>query len=110
MSWLDEIDIDDLGEPHRSIAKEIGLDNLKKIAKLLEGDYVYFPKLEKVCDPKRKELIRKEFNGYNYKELASKYGYTERWVRVVVLDMVTKERNKPIENQVSIFEFNKNVV
>lgn len=99
--WLDDIRIEDLDEPYHTIAIKLGLETAKQIAELYQGNQVYFPRLEKVCDPKRKELIRKEFNGYNFRTLAARYGYTERWIRIVVDDMVGKERSRPGEGQMS---------
>ncbi len=101
--WIKNIDIEDLDEPYYSLAKNMGIEIAIKIAKIFQGSQIYFPKLEKACSPKRKELIKKEFNGYNFAELAKKYGYTERWIREICTDMVSKERNKPIDNQLSLF-------
>ncbi len=107
MSWIDkEVEPEDLSEPYRTIAKEIGFEGAKKLARLFAGDHVYFPTLEKACDPKRKELIRKEFDGFNFKELAKKYDYTDRHIRNIVDDMVTKKRSGPIEGQISLFHSN----
>lgn len=102
--WLNNIDIEDLDDPYYEIANKLGLEVAMKIAKMFQGSQIYFPKLEKTCSPKRKELIKTEFNGYNFKELAQKYGYSERWIREICSDLTSKERNKPLENQISLFD------
>lgn len=32
-----------------------------------------------------------EYNGHNIKELATKYGYTEKWVRKILKDNIDKD-------------------
>lgn len=73
-----------LPEPCMSIATEIGIESTIKLVNLIGGELLYLPKLKSLTMPIRKEMIVKEFNGYNYKFLAEKYGFSERWVRVIV--------------------------
>ena len=40
--------------------------------------------MDDVYAKKLRDQILKEFNGYNYKYLASKYGYSEMWIRKIV--------------------------
>lgn len=101
---IEKLDIEDLESPYQEIANEVGIEATVKIAKLLQGQQIYFPMLERSYGNTKRNLIRKEFNGFNYKELASKHGYSERWIRVICDDLVEKERNKPLKNQISIFE------
>lgn len=98
------LDIEDLESPYDEIANEVGIEATIKIATLLQGQQIYFPMLERSYGNSKRNLIRKEFNGFNYKELASKYSYSERWIRIVCDDLVQKERNKPLKNQINIFE------
>ncbi|ABR46637.1 hypothetical protein Amet_4373 [Alkaliphilus metalliredigens QYMF] len=102
-NWLEKITIDDLDEPYYTIATKIGFEATLELAKMVQGSQIYFPTIVKSCDPKRKELIKEEFNGYNYRELAAKYGFTERWVREICSELVKKERNKPHHSQLSLF-------
>ena len=50
----------------------------------LEQPGVYFPKLDSALAEIRNQRIRAEFDGYNQKTLAIKYGITERWVYEIV--------------------------
>lgn len=48
------------------------------------GSYMYIPKMEVVSRTVRDSMIRQEFNGYNYKQLAQRYGLSEVWIRKIV--------------------------
>ena len=80
------INIDDfeIGSVYYMIAEKIGVGNALEIAELFQGSSIYFPKLDNVYAKKLREQILKEFNGYNYKHLAVKYGYSEMWIRKIV--------------------------
>lgn len=98
--WINDLKPEELPEPYSTIATNIGAENTIKIAKLYQGTGIYFPKLESILNKIRDKNIRKEFDGANYKELAIKYGLTEKWIREII--------NKDVdENQVNMFEFMK---
>lgn len=86
MKSKDIITIDDFSKDsiYYEIAEKIGVGNALEIAELFQGSSVYFPKLDNVYAKKLREQILKEFNGYNYKHLAVKYGYSEMWIRKIV--------------------------
>ncbi len=102
--WKSQINLEDLDEPYYTIAKEFGLEIAFGIIELFQGSQVYFPQLERHCNNKVRELIVEEFDGYNFDYLAKKYGYTVRWVRKICQDKTEKERNKPLVNQMSLFD------
>lgn len=64
----------------KSIAEEIGADNLLKLAVLVGGSTFYMPKVESILRPLMNQKIREEYNGYNIGELAKKYGVSQRKV------------------------------
>lgn len=68
---------------YQEIAREIGVENLLRLSKIVGGSTFYCPKLESLLKPARDQAIRDEYNGYNQAELASKYGVTTRWVRSI---------------------------
>ena len=68
----------------KSIAEEIGTDNLLKLAALVGGSTFYMPQAESILRPLRNQKIKEEYNGYNDAELARKYGVTPRHVREIV--------------------------
>lgn len=104
MEWTKELMVEDFEEPYATLAKKIGVDVTLEVIELFQGQQIYFPKVEKACNSTRKALIRSEFDGYNYRELAEKYKYTDRYIRAICEDLVNKERSKPIANQLSLFD------
>ncbi len=100
----DEIKYEDLPEPYDAIAAELDLESALKLARLFSGERVYFPKYEAVERPLRNKKIITEFNGYNFKQLARKYGITEMAIRQIVADEIVKKQNEPNKDQISFFD------
>lgn len=48
--------------------------------------------MDDVYAKKLRDQILKEFNGYNYKCSASKYGYSEMWIRKIINKDVLEDR------------------
>lgn len=76
----------------------IGLDRFIDLCYIIGGLSIYVPKFESVVAAARDRLILSEFNGYNYSELAIKYGITEVWVRQIIA------KAKFEENVISLFD------
>ncbi len=74
----------DVRQYYPALVAAVGADKTKKIARRLSGDFVYFAELKSTCRDKIHDTIRREFDGYNYKDLAVKYGYSERHIRYIV--------------------------
>lgn len=100
----DGIRCEDLPEPYDAIAAELDLESALKLARLFSGERVYFPKYETVERPLRNKKIITEFNGYNFKELARKYGITEMAIRQIVAEEIPKKQNEPNKEQISFFD------
>lgn len=83
-SWIEDVQPDDLPEPYCDMAKEIGVDSALKLAKLYGGARVYLPKYDSALQIVRDRQIRKEYNGYNVRDLAKKFNLTESWIRSIV--------------------------
>lgn len=80
----------------------LGSEKAGIIIKVLGDICVYFPTLKRNALDKIKLLINADFNGYNYYQLAKKYGYTERHIRRILSGHgKTTELD---ERQMSIFE------
>lgn len=86
--WIEKlipnITIESLPESYQEVARIIGIDNAIKLSQYLGGLGYYFPKLDSMLRQTRDELIRKEFTGFNHRDLARKYGLTEVWIREIV--------------------------
>jgi Mor family transcriptional regulator len=96
-AWYEEIDASELPEPYHEMSMAIGIQHTLEIAKLYQGTGMYLPRLDKTLNKIRDKKMRGEFNGTNYKELAIKYGITERWVREIL-------SNNYDSSQMSIFD------
>jgi Mor family transcriptional regulator len=80
---IPDLAIDDLPESYQEVARIVGVENAVKLSDHLGGLNYYFPQAEKMLRAKRNELIRREFNGVNYKELAQKYRLSEIQIREI---------------------------
>lgn len=95
--WMRELTAEQLPEPYRSIAYQFSLNTALAFASLYQGTGMYFPKLDSLLQQERNQRIRKEFSGYNQKELAVRYGLTERWI----YDILGSEEN---QDQINLFD------
>lgn len=103
MNLLDELTLEDLDEEQRELADCIGLEAYKKLVATYAGSTINIRMPDKLTIGQRNNRIRKEFNGYNFSELARRYKLTERQIRYIVADEVVKQRNKPLDDQISFF-------
>lgn len=101
MELLDRVQMDNLDEEQKVLAELIGLEAFKNLVRAFNGTSIYIPKIESLEKAVRDELIKEEFDGGNYKELALKYGLTERWVRLILYG----KYDDSIEGQMNIFDF-----
>lgn len=84
MKTLDHVKYSDLTAGQKELADLFGFDTFKDIVMKCGGSYLYIPKTEVVSRTARDSMIRQEFNGYNYKQLAQRYGLSEVWIRKIV--------------------------
>ena len=61
------------------------------------GSELYFPKTENIIAPARNRRIKKEWNGYNSKQLAEKYNLTTKQIGNILKD-------EPMIGQMSLFD------
>lgn len=105
MNLLDELTPDDLDPEQRELADCIGLAAYKKLVATYAGSTINVRMPNKLTIGQRNDKMRREFNGYNFGELARKYGLTERQIRYIVADRVRSERSRPPPGQTSLFDF-----
>lgn len=103
MSALDRVQMSDLDEEQQQVAELIGLDNYKRLVSVFGGLSIYIPKADAWERMARDEQIREEFDGYNFKELARRYGLTEVRIRSIVSDKMREVRTRPMDGQQSLF-------
>jgi Mor family transcriptional regulator len=97
MSLLDTITADDLDGEQREIAELIGIENYRKLVTHFGGTSIYIFQAESIVKDKRDNEIRKQYNGYNSRELAIRYNLSDRTIREITASM------KRIEGQQSFF-------
>ncbi len=79
-----DLKMSDLPPQFENIAIEIGIDRVKALFKEFGGTSVYFPTEKMIYKDARDREIIEEFNGFNVKELASKYRMSESYVRAIL--------------------------
>lgn len=104
MNLLDELTIDDLDPEQRELADCIGMTAYKKLVATYAGSSVNIRMPDKLTIVQRNKRIIREFNGYNFGELARKYRLSERQIRNIVAEFVHRERSRPLEDQMSLFD------
>ncbi len=105
MDLLDYVEMESLDEDQKKIAELVGMEGFRNLVRTFGGTSIYIPKVESLEKTVRDQRIREEFDGSNYKELAMRYGLTETWIRSIVLDKIREIREKPLEGQMSIFDY-----
>ena len=70
--------------PFGDLLHTVGFDAVYEFIERLEGFSIYVPTMRKVFAGCLEQEVRNEFNGANFFDLATKYGYTERHIRRMV--------------------------
>lgn len=99
-----DIRVEDLTDKQREVADLIGFDNYLKLIQYYAADTIYIPKPDNFERIRRNQAIVEEFNGYNFTELANKYGLTSVTIRNIVKEKNRAIRAKPIDGQMSLFD------
>ena len=86
----EQADISGLNDVYRELCDLVGYENMLKLYKQYKGFQVNFPTRLYSKDYVR-EVLKKEYNGSNTKELARRLGYSERWIRKIVEEVASSE-------------------
>lgn len=78
-----EIKGEHLNGVYSEIASILGIDVALKLHSTYRGQQVTFPVNLFSKDFIRQQII-KEYDGCNVKQLASRYGYTEKWIKKIL--------------------------
>lgn len=75
---------------YSELADHFGIETVLKFHSTYRGQQIFYP-----VDLFSKEFIRKqiieEYDGYNVKQLATKYGYTEKWIKKILKEHIDGE-------------------
>ena len=104
MSLLEKLTLEDLDEDQRQLAECIGLEAYKNLLRNYAGSYIYICKPDTFPANVRDEQIRKEFNGYNYLELAKKFNLSEISIRRIISPVLKAVKAAPLPGQISLFD------
>ena len=74
---------ENLNGSYSELASFLGVETVIKIHSKYRGTQMFFP-VELFSREFIREQIVNEYNGSNIRELAIKYGYTEKWIRKIV--------------------------
>ncbi len=104
MSLLDKLTLDDLDADQRELAECIGLEAYKNLLRNYAGSYIYICKPDTITANVRDEQIRREFNGYNYLDLAKKFNLSEISIRRIISPVLKAVKAAPLQGQTSFFD------
>ena len=79
----EKIKISQLNGAYAEIASILGVEAAIELHKNYRGTQISFP-VELFSREYIFEQIKKEYTGSNLRELAIKYGYTEKWIRKII--------------------------
>jgi Mor family transcriptional regulator len=81
---IDYLSKEDLPEFLQGLVDIMGIEAFINLIKEYGGSSLYIPNENSVLKPIRNRLIKKHFNGNNYKELAKEFKISEMQVRNII--------------------------
>ena len=89
---LSKLKCEYLNGAYNDFANLLGMDAVLKIHAAYRGQQITFP-----VELFSKEFIAlqivNEYNGYNVKQLETKFGYSEKWIRKILKDHIDKQED-----------------
>lgn len=79
-----------LNGAYSELASILGMDAVLKLHSTYRGQQVFYP-VELFSKEFIKQQIVDEYNGYNVKQLATKYGYTEKWIKKILKEHIDED-------------------
>lgn len=96
---LDSLQATELQNLHRSIADVVGVDGLIRLCEHFGGSSIYIPQKRELLRQKIYQMIYREYDGSNIRELAVKYGVSEATVYNVVRDRLATKKGGNVLGQ-----------
>lgn len=84
---MNNIKCEYLNGAYSDIANLLGIEAVLKLHSAYRGQQVTFP-VQLFSKEFMIMQIVNEYNGYNVKQLATKYGYSEKWIRKILKDHI----------------------
>lgn len=101
--FLDDLILEDLCGDQYDLAECIGLEVYVKLVRNFAGLPITVPMPQSINKNARNRKIIKEFNGYNAKKLAKKYGLSKRRINELTAEKLKKMKEAPIDGQLKMF-------
>ena len=79
---------EDIPEFLQNLVDIMGIEAFIRLIEEYGGSSIYIPNENSILKPIRNRLIKKHFNGNNYKELSKEFKISEMQVRNIVNNMV----------------------
>lgn len=99
-----KITLNDLTETQREMAELIGLEAYLKLCRRFGGSSPYIPEYDEVEKPSRDRKIKEDFDGYNIRDIARKYGLSERHMyNILPQKFRKKKRSEPSKDQLKFY-------
>lgn len=76
-----------LNGAYSELANLLGMEAVLKLHSTYRGQQIFYP-VELFSKEFIKKQIVNEYNGYNVKLLATKYGYTEKWIKKILKENI----------------------
>ena len=90
--YVSNIKCEYLNGAYSELANLLGIEAVLKIHSAYRGQQITFP-VQLFSKEFLKKQIVDEYNGYNIKQLATKYGYSEKWVRQILKEHIDKQKS-----------------
>lgn len=90
---MNNIKCEYLNGAYSDIANLLGIEAVLKLHSAYRGQQVTFP-VQLFSKEFMIMQIVNEYNGYNVKQLATKYGYSEKWIRKILKDHIDEYDKK----------------
>lgn len=87
-----KVQSEDLRDPYREIANLLGVKAAKTLHTAFRGQQVTFP-VNFFTSDFMAEQIAAEYGQKTVKQLATKYGYSEKWIRKILRSQKDKKEN-----------------
>ncbi|WP_125767212.1 Mor transcription activator family protein [Lapidilactobacillus wuchangensis] len=79
----DDIDVSALHPTYQQLYDLVGKETMLQLYDELKGQQVSFP-MRLYDSNKVEQIVQREYNGANLKELTQKYGYSQRWMKRLI--------------------------
>ena len=83
MNDLDRLEPENLNLIYKEIAELFGLEIAQKFFAHFKGLQINYP-VRFLSKKYVQKVLNEEYDGTNLKSLSKKYGYSERWLRIII--------------------------